>query len=305
MNAADDNQLCAIRVYNFTNNLNASQEVLIRDGIWLTNTFLQLIKTRNCSDFADNNDIGSSTCDLMPYENADTMTLCVCAESHCNPDLETCLNSIGTVQIAPQLPTIMSNVTTIIECANASASDFTCSISSDYIAIINASACEDYVTTHSVLCAIETDNLEQSTQQALIEENYQNYLTGRLHQFKVLRQRTTTDTPVQTDTSIYMTYNVSNVMNEECSCTQNSFCNYNISTCTENIGQTETTISPLAASNIAELDSSTTATNTMVIFTMTDNVTTNLITENTAVTIELTSTMFMTSVTSASVTGTL
>jgi len=236
-----DYQLCAIRVYNYFINADLIGTVSIQDGMWFTNTFRQLIKTRNCTGFEDTSDIGSGTCDLMPYEIASSMTLCICATSGCNLGLKTCEESISTNQDVSVLPTIMSDLTKIIECANISDSNFTCFPIPESTSFINTLACENYVKTHSVLCTIITDSLGAMTQGALIEENYQSYVTDRLHDLKLLRQQISTTTLDQTDTSIYVTYSIGEIMNEECGCTQNSFCNYNISTCFSNSIQTEST----------------------------------------------------------------
>ncbi len=236
---SSDYDLCAIRVYASNNAVAASTNVTVWDGMWFTNTFRQFIETRNCTGFNDSSDIGSGTCDLMPYEIANTMTLCICATDGCNENLETCEESIQKNQNFPVLPTIISNLATIIKCNDNLDNSFTCSSNVQITSFIDATACKTYVTTHSVLCTIiEDDSRGATTQQALIEENYQNYLTGRLHTLKLTAQLIELN---DTNASTYVEYFIGEVTDEECVCTENSFCNNNISTCAANIGQTETT----------------------------------------------------------------
>jgi len=92
-NTSNDYHLCAIRVYTYLVDVNTSQTENVWDGIWFTNTFRPLIKTRNCTGFNNASDIGSGTCDPMPYETVQNITLCICATSNCNQNLETCQQS--------------------------------------------------------------------------------------------------------------------------------------------------------------------------------------------------------------------
>jgi hypothetical protein len=226
----NDYDLCAIRVYT-SNNSDEAQNLTIRSGIWFTNTFRQFIKTRNCEAFSGAVDTGMSRCNLMSYETANTLTLCICATSNCNEDLNGCEASIKENSNVTPLPSIMSILTETIECANASESFSSFSPLPESSLFIDDAALEDYFQNHSVLCTIIDGSVSPPMQRALIEENYQSYLTNRLHALKMLRQLIRIDTPIQTDTNIYVTYTPGTETFEECACTQSSACNYNISTC--------------------------------------------------------------------------
>jgi hypothetical protein len=76
-----------------------------------------------------------------------------------------------------------------------------------------------YVNSHSVLCAIIDDGTDVTKQEALIEENYQSYLTGILHLLQLLSKQMSIKAPDQTDTSIYVTYLSGGQTNQECCCT--------------------------------------------------------------------------------------
>jgi hypothetical protein len=273
-NTSDDFHLCAIRIYTYTADGDVPQTASIGDGIWFTNTFRQLIETRNCTGFDSASDIGSGMCVPMPYENVITMTLCICSTDNCNQNLEECQKSNAENPNTSPLPNIISDLATVIECANTSSNSFTCSPSLESPSFIDSSACEAYVDTHSVLCTIIDDGTDVLVQEALIEENYQSYLTNRLHLLQLLSKQISIQTPDQTDTSVYVTYpNNNGRMDQECGCTENSFCNYNIGTCAPKVIQTQTTNSmELASTSVTDTTAefvSTSLTDSTAIFTAT------------------------------------
>jgi hypothetical protein len=268
--------------------VNTSQTENVWDGIWFTNTFRPLIKTRNCTGFNNASDIGSGTWDPMPYETVQNMTLCICATSNCNQNLETCQQSNSGNQNIPLLPNIMSDLTTIIECANTSGNNFTCFPSIENASFIDSSKCVAYVNSHSVLCAIIDDGTDVTKQEALIEENYQSYLTGILHLLQLLSKQMSIKAPDQTDTSIYVTYPSGGQTNQECGCTQSSFCNYNISTCVQNIIQTETTYSMEFASTFATDSTMKFTSNFVTDFTMESDMPSSVMTDSSIITASVT-----------------
>lgn len=240
---------CAIRVYT-SNNTEGSQNTTVQNGMWFTNTFRDFIKTRNCNGFAATSDTGMGNCDLMPYETASSMILCICATSDCNTNLQVCQISLQSNPDVQSLPTIISSLSDTIQCADGSNSFSSFSPNQDNSLIIDTAELKDYFQTHSVLCTILVGTVSPTTQNALIVENYQSYLTNRLHALKLLRQQVTTDTPIQTDFNIYVTYNTGTETFQECACLQNSSCNNNINTCAPSVIQTETTASTVSASTV-------------------------------------------------------
>ena len=238
---------CAIRVYT-SSNTEESQETTVQNGIWFTNTFREFIKTRNCDGFSATNDTGIGKCDLLPYETASNMTLCICSTDYCNTNLQVCQTSLQRNPDVTPLPNIISSLSDTIQCADGSDSFSSFSPNQDDSSIIDAAECKDYFQTHSVLCTILVGTVSPTIQNALIEENYQSYLTNRLHALKILRQQVTTEIPIQTDFNIYVTYNTGIETFQECACLQNSSCNNNINTCISGVIQTETTASTISAS---------------------------------------------------------
>ncbi|CAF1088129.1 unnamed protein product [Rotaria sordida] len=83
----NDYQLCAFRVYDGGYTLSQLIEYTIRDGIWYTNTFRQLIK--RCHGFSTISDTGVGICPPLPYETFKNMTICICGGDLCNIDLGT------------------------------------------------------------------------------------------------------------------------------------------------------------------------------------------------------------------------
>ena len=233
--------LCAIRGYTYVIDGDVPETANIWDGMWFTNTFRQLIETRNCTGFVSDSDIGSGTCVPMPYEDVITMTLCICATDNCNQNLQACKQSNAENPNTPPLPIIISDPATIIKCADTSSNSFTCYPSIENASFIDSSACEAYVRIHSIFCTIIDDGTDVPQQQALIEENYQSYLTNQLHRLQLLSKQISMKTPDQTNTSVYVTYLNNDHTNQECGCTQNSFCNSNISTCAPSTIQIQTT----------------------------------------------------------------
>ncbi len=307
--SANGYDLCVIRVYTYTADNDTLQSVSVRDGMWFTNTYRQLIQMRNCTGFDSTRDIGSGECDLMPYETADTMTLCICAESGCNDNLQTCLKSNAINPKVPALPSIMSNLTVIIECAAASASDFTCSLYANSTVFINETECADYVKTHSVLCIIDQQSVETSSQEALIEEDYQSYLTSRLFVLKELLQGfpTALETINQSDTNIYVQTTVDSITDEECGCTQTSFCNNDIRTCVSDVIQiTTATSTEFSATFFTNLTSESTIVTTSITIESTTG-TASTATESTTGTTSITTepTTGTISMTTESTTGTI
>lgn len=239
-----------------------------------------MIRTRSCTGFNNASDIGSGTCNPMPYETVQNMTLCICATSNCNENFKTCQKSNVENPNSPLLPNIMSDLTTVIQCANTSSNNFTCFPSIENASFIDSSACETYVNTHSVLCTIIDDGIDALKQEALIEENYQMYFTIRLHLLQLLSKQMSINPPDQTNTSIYVTYPDNDHTDQECGCTQNSFCNYNISTCAQNIIQTQTT------NSVEFMSTSVTDSTTEFASTFVTHFTTESITETTAIVME-------------------
>ena len=289
INTDDRFHLCAIRSYTVFNDSGASQEAIVRNGISFTNMFSQLIRTRNCTGFSDTRDTGSGTCATMPYEIAQTMTLCICATDMCNNNLELCKKSNSGNGSGTVLPkNIIDDLTEVIECANASGNTFTCSPSAEGASFINQSACAAYVQDHSTLCAIDVNDIELSSQEALIAESYQSFLTDRLRNLQFLIMNNQSYTINETNTTIYITFGDDRGTSQECICAQNLFCNYNISTCSPYNIETDT-ITPAVSTEISATDtmpeSATIITNlaiesnTPVTTTINSAVTTEIITE--------------------------
>jgi hypothetical protein len=234
-----DFQLCAIRVYTTQVSIDESYDVITQNGIWFTNIFRHLIKTRNCLGFSNASDVGVSMCDTMPYETVKKMTLCICATDNCNERLETCEASIGANSNAILLPRSLPVLTKPVECSETSEISDTCSEH----ASINSELCDVYVRNHSVLCTIVMDD-DKMTQKALIEENYEKFLDDKLHELKPIVIANPTNLLEERENYVYYAYHPDATRTvQECACTQTAICNYDISTCAPSVIQTEITTS--------------------------------------------------------------
>ncbi|UJR36173.1 hypothetical protein I4U23_028907 [Adineta vaga] len=235
----DDFQLCAIRVYIPHSDMNEVENVTVQNGMWFTNVFHRLIATRNCVGFSETSDIGSATCNVMLYENAARMTLCICAMNNCNLNLETCEAANQEVSNVNQLPKSLPILNKTIECNQTSEAAEACYEHS----LINYESCHEYTSNHNVLCTIGL-NGDTLIQEGLLEETYEIFLDKKLYALKPIVQSNPTNPLIETqDYVYYMYYPDTTIPHQDCACTQSSYCNMNISLCAPRSIQMETTIS--------------------------------------------------------------
>jgi hypothetical protein len=228
-----DYHLCVIRVYNARSS--SDNKLVLRNGIWYTNVFRRAIALQNCTDFSNTTDIGIGVCQPMPYENVDNMTLCICATSNCNLDLQTCRTSVDGNAARERLPDLIDTLSNRMSCHELSDPVFTCSQPSQYASFVNSGACKMHVVQYGVLCSI-IDKDKSIEREILIETNYQLFLTMQLHQYKIQQQTSIDTVSNETDTNIYTAYNLLNTSRvQQCLCTQTSYCNNDVIACAPQI----------------------------------------------------------------------
>ncbi|CAF3316027.1 unnamed protein product [Rotaria sp. Silwood2] len=220
-------ELCAIRVYS---GLNGSQEIsfTLYDGLRYMNTFRRIIE-KNCNNTVNISQAGTGawSCGVrLPFESYTVMQICVCASEDCNTNFDTCRNSTMNTTNMSSLMNFMPNLTSIIQCDDTLNASNICTEHP----FINVSLCQDYVRNASVLCAITINN-STTTQQSLIYENYEIYLSEKVYQARSIPSNASNNTFNETATNVYYKYTDSTALPiEECVCT-NSFCNQNITIC--------------------------------------------------------------------------
>ncbi|CAF3058517.1 unnamed protein product [Rotaria sp. Silwood2] len=236
-----DFQLCAIRFYS---GLNGSQEIsfTLYNGLRYMNTFRRYIQKYCGGEIETISDGGTGvwSCDVrLPFESYTSMQICVCASNNCNEKLNTCRNSaINSISMSSPID-FMPNLTSIIQCNDTLNASNTCT---EY-PFINVSSCQDYIRSTSVLCAITINN-SMTTQQSLIYENYEIYLSEKVYQAISIFNMFFNIVLNETTNSVYFKYTDPAARPvEECVCT-NSLCNQNITICpSQTTLQVETTIS--------------------------------------------------------------
>ncbi|CAF3784044.1 unnamed protein product [Rotaria magnacalcarata] len=165
----NDYQLCVFRVYYGAGGFVPLLEFAIRDGLWYTNTFRQLIK--RCHGFSTTSDVGIATCSPLSYETFQNMTICICGESHCNIDLATCKDWNMKNAPLPQMDIALKDLSNPVNCSGLEERSVLPKLCTEH-PFINVSKCLDYVRSNTVLCSISiVENIIR--QEALVADNYE------------------------------------------------------------------------------------------------------------------------------------
>ncbi|CAF3912478.1 unnamed protein product [Rotaria magnacalcarata] len=274
-------QFCAIRIYQ-SQNESSNISSAVYNGLRYINTFRRLTeKACNVTVTRSLADTGAWICDgTLPYETYTSMDLCVCATDNCNENLTSCQNSANNTADMLASTEFMPNLTSIISCNDTSNDNYTCSMHP----FIDIPLCQDYVGKNSVLCAITTSGIT-TTQESLIDESYEIYLSDKVYQIKTLVNLVSGSSYNETQSSVYFNYMTPAAMPiAECTCTS-SFCNQNITTCNLQTPlnlETTTTTTTTTTITTTTTESTTTITTTTAGSTTTTDTTT--ITETTTTT---------------------
>ncbi|CAF1371463.1 unnamed protein product [Rotaria sp. Silwood1] len=141
----------------------------------------------------------------------------------------------------------MPNITSIIQCNDTLDSSNTCTEQP----FINVSACQDYIRSTSVLCAITVNDIT-TTRRSLIYENYETYLSEKVYEAQSIINMGSSISLNETATNAYVGYTDAAARPvQECVCT-NFLCNHNISICvSQTVLQVETTILTYPSTDIS------------------------------------------------------
>ncbi|CAF3447898.1 unnamed protein product [Rotaria socialis] len=297
--ASNNFQFCAIRIYRSqTAASNISSTVY--NGLRYMNTFRRLTeKACNVTVARSLADTGAWICDgTLPYETYTSMDLCVCATDNCNENLTSCQNSANNSTDMLGSAEFMPNLTLIISCNDTSNDNYTCSMHP----FINIPLCQDYARKNSVLCAITVSGTT-TTQESLIDESYETYLSDKVYQIKTVVNLVSVDSYNETQSSVYFNYMTPAAMPfADCACTS-FFCNQNITTCNlQTPLEVETTTTTTTTTTATTATTTTTTATATTITTTTTGGTT--ITDTTATTTTTTTTTAGTSTTQNAATTT-
>ncbi|UJR09928.1 hypothetical protein I4U23_014150 [Adineta vaga] len=213
-------------------------------GLRYGNSFIRI--RQRCSAFQwSTSTIGSGTCTPQTqFETFSSMTLCICATNNCNQDRTTCEISISNTSTVASIDAFIPTLSEHVPCNFTNGSSLVCT-EQPYV---NSLACEQYVRNNSLLCAI-TMNGTQIIQTALVEADYERYLSEKVYQLKLLYTNNSGSQYNETTNNVYYKYSFSTTQSlEECACTNSSFCNSDMNTCALLNTQSTMTITSATAS---------------------------------------------------------
>ncbi|CAF4189937.1 unnamed protein product, partial [Adineta steineri] len=213
--------------------------------------------------------------------------------------MTTCNNSAYNMTRRIGFDNLMPNLTSLIQCDYTSNSSVTCT-EQPYV---NISACENYVRSNTVLCAI-TLNGTQTIQESLTNENYERYLSDQLYQWRSSANSLWSGEP---GTTFFYGYSVNDSqIAEGCFCTDPSYCNDNYDTCVSQTSLYDRTTTTTTTTTSATTTTATAITTTTVTTTTatTTTATTTTATTTTATTTTATTTTATTTTTTTTATTT-
>ncbi|CAF3637560.1 unnamed protein product [Rotaria socialis] len=219
-----DFQLCVFRVYTNVGERVQLMEFAVRDGVWYTNTFRQLLK--RCHGFSTNSDVGIATCSPLPYETFQNMTICICGESHCNIDLVTCKNWNMKNAPLPPMNTVLKDLSNTVNCSGLEERSVLPRLCTEH-PFINVSKCLDYVRSNAILCSINiVENIIR--QEALVADNYERAM---IEQCRAVRYNGHVRAFNFTKTFAFFLHVSPISTNEVCFCNTYQNCNINTRSC--------------------------------------------------------------------------
>lgn len=220
----NDYQLCVFRVYMGDLQMGRPMEFTIRNGMWYTNTFRQLLK--RCKGFPANSDIGMGDCSTLPYETHMNMSICICAEDLCNIDWATCERSNSKMSSNEQLKIIFNDLSKHVACSGLTELLSTPKLCMEH-PWIDINRCIDYITNNSVLCSILTEE-GAITKESLTADIYERALATMYHAAILNGNTVTTNF---TTSYLYFGHQTPFTIDESCVCNTFDDCNLDTKVC--------------------------------------------------------------------------
>ena len=197
-------------------------------------------KSRRCTGFSNQTDLGYGVCSPLNYETFDVNVLCICGTDLCNENINQCRQSVVNQQssLPSPLPSIVPQLNQSINCSqsilNTSTSYWKCPLAS-LSPFVNQSSCYDSFLQTLVLCEYRAyQPLHFFYPVAYSLENYEyqlDVLLGDLQQ----RQTNSTVFANETDTTFFTVSTWASAENasfaiERCFCFTDD-CNANLTRC--------------------------------------------------------------------------
>lgn len=206
-------------------------------------------KSRRCSGFSNQSDLGYGLCSPLPYETFDVNVLCICATDLCNVNINYCRQSVidNQLSLPSALPSIVPQLNQSISCSQIIRDPldplWKCPLA-ELSPFVNQTACYESFLQTVVLCEYQAHQSgELLTPKAYSMENYEYLLDGLLLELQEQQRMNFTVFVNQTKTSFFTVFALPNLENatysiQRCFCFEQN-CNQNLTLCLNNLNQTE------------------------------------------------------------------